>query len=157
MVPRAVLEEWRWNARASGGPCVVSPGTWMMLQWSVSSWAVGLLLKLLGVHSLGPDLTPFGWMKLSVVAPSLPCPTAQMINGIYSTVITLRMLERDVQVRGQPVPHLRGWGGGRGLRSPQGNKGVLEKGLVWPVALSWDVHCWFPRFPSKARWEPATA
>ena len=64
-----------------------------MQQWFVSSWTVGLLLKLTSTDTLGQDLAPFGWMMLTVLAPSLPCLTANTEDGVNTTVFTVRMLE----------------------------------------------------------------
>lgn len=72
---------------------MVTSGTWMMPQWSVSSWAVGLLLELLDMDTLGQDLAPFGWMMFSVVAPSLPCLTVHTVDGVKITVVIILMLE----------------------------------------------------------------
>ena len=54
---------------------------------------MGLLLELLSMESLGKDLAPFGWMMLAVMAPSLPCLTANTQDGVNMTVLTLLMLE----------------------------------------------------------------
>ena len=64
-----------------------------MQQWFVSSWAVGLLWELLSMDTLGQDLAPFGWMVLAVMAPSLPCLTANTKDGVKITVNTFTMLE----------------------------------------------------------------
>ena len=64
-----------------------------MRQWFVSSWTVGLLLELLSTETLGQDLAPFGWMMLPVMAPSLPCLTANTQDGVNITVLTLSTLE----------------------------------------------------------------
>ena len=64
-----------------------------MQQWFVSSWTVGLLLELLSTDTLGQDLAPFGWMMLPVLAPSLPCLTANTQDGVNMTVVMVRMLE----------------------------------------------------------------
>ena len=64
-----------------------------MQQWFVSSWIVGLLLKLTSTDTLGKDLAPFGWMMLPVMAPSLPCLTANTQDGVNMTVFTLSTLE----------------------------------------------------------------
>ena len=64
-----------------------------MRQWFVSSWTVGLLLKLTSMDTLGQDLAPFGWMMLAVMASSLPCLTANTQDGVNMTVFTLLMLE----------------------------------------------------------------
>ena len=63
-----------------------------MLQWFVSSWAVGPLSKLMLKHTLGQDLAPFGWMMLSVTAQSWPCLTVDTVDGVKATVIMVRML-----------------------------------------------------------------
>ena len=64
-----------------------------MRQWFVSSWTVGLLLELLRTDTLGKDLAPFGWIMLPVMAPSLPCLTANTQDGVNITVLTLSTLE----------------------------------------------------------------
>ena len=64
-----------------------------MQQSFVSSWTVGLPLELLSTDTLGQDLAPFGWMMLPVMAPSLPCLTANTQDGVNMTVFTLTMLE----------------------------------------------------------------
>ena len=64
-----------------------------MQQWFVSSWAVGLLLELLSMDTLGKDLAPFGWMRLAVMAPNLLSLTAHTEDGVNITVIVGGMLE----------------------------------------------------------------
>ena len=54
---------------------------------------MGLLLELISTDTLGQDLAPFGWMMLPVMAPSLPCLTANTQDGVNMTVFTLSTLE----------------------------------------------------------------
>ena len=54
---------------------------------------MGLLLELLSMDTLGQDLAPFGWMLLTVKAPSLPCLTANTEDGVKITAFMLTILE----------------------------------------------------------------
>ena len=54
---------------------------------------MGLPSKLMTKDTLGQDQAPFGWMVFVVVAPSLPCLTANTEDGVNTTVFTVRMLE----------------------------------------------------------------
>ena len=82
----------------SGGRCVTMPGAWLMLTWSVDSWAVAGSCQHHKTHALDRAEGPSGWMMSCAQAANQSSASAATEGLDLTTVLTVRTLVLSVKV-----------------------------------------------------------
>ncbi len=91
MVTVTALEGLRSFIMASGEPCVMTPGTWMMLLWCADSWDVEQLLVHKPVLILARVVVRSGWTMWHVQEMNHRSHGVHILLLEHITVIILKM------------------------------------------------------------------
>jgi hypothetical protein len=108
MAPTAVPAAWKSGTVGAGAPCVMTDGTFGMLQWPAGNWAVVGRWLPLAVPSLGRVQGLCGSVSWPAGAARGSWASAPTGAGRPTSALTKRMQVSSVQVRN---PHPSQFGG----------------------------------------------